>query len=56
MTKMKVARAEARATIQTAFCVCVNQLQPLVVPHDGHAWQEPARCMVTPHCMHIGAS
>lgn len=34
----------------------VDQLQPLVVPHDGQAWQEPARCMTTPHCMHIGAS
>jgi hypothetical protein len=27
------------------------QLQPLVLPHDGQAWQEPARCICTPHCM-----
>ena len=32
------------------------QLQPEVLPHDGHAWHEPARCICTPHCMHIGAS
>ena len=34
----------------------IDQLQPLVVPQLGQAWQLPARCMVTPHCMHIGAS
>src|SRR4029450_7011438 len=33
-----------------------NQLQPLVLPHDGQAWQEPARCICTPHCMQYGAS
>ncbi len=33
-----------------------NQLQPLVLPQLGHAWQLPARTMWTPHCMHIGAS
>ena len=30
--------------------------QPLVVPQLGQAWQLPARCMTTPHCMHSGAS
>jgi hypothetical protein len=30
--------------------------QPLVVPQLGQAWQEPARIIWTPHCMHIGAS
>ena len=34
----------------------VAQLQPLVLPQLGQAWQEPARIIVTPHCMHIGAS
>src|ERR671910_138826 len=33
-----------------------GQLQPLVLPQDGHAWQEPARCICTPHCMQYGAS
>src|SRR4051794_17573447 len=33
-----------------------NQLQPLVEPQLGQAWQEPARIICTPHCMHIGAS
>jgi hypothetical protein len=27
------------------------QLQPLVLPQDGQAWHEPARCICTPHCM-----
>ena len=27
------------------------QLQPLVLPQLGQAWQEPARCIWTPHCM-----
>ncbi len=25
--------------------------QPEVVPHDGQAWQLPARTICTPHCM-----
>src|SRR5881398_804849 len=33
-----------------------TQLQPLVLPQLGQAWQEPARCIWTPHCMHMGAS
>ncbi len=32
------------------------QLQPLVEPQLGQAWQLPARIIWTPHCMHIGAS
>jgi hypothetical protein len=32
------------------------QLQPLVLPQLGQAWQLPARTICTPHCMHIGAS
>ena len=32
------------------------QLQPLVLPQLGQAWQEPARCIWTPHCMQYGAS
>ena len=28
-----------------------HQLQPLVLPQLGQAWQEPARCIWTPHCM-----
>ncbi|MEY4158756.1 MAG: hypothetical protein RL743_1251, partial [Actinomycetota bacterium] len=43
------------------FCTAARrkplcQEQPEVEPHDGHAWHEPARCIWTPHCMHIGAS
>src|SRR3954466_12844870 len=34
----------------------LDQLQPLVLPQLGQAWQEPARIIWTPHCMHIGAS
>jgi hypothetical protein len=34
----------------------VSQLQPLVEPQLGQAWQEPARIICTPHCIHIGAS
>ena len=30
--------------------------QPLVEPQLGQAWQEPARCICTPHVMHMGAS
>jgi hypothetical protein len=33
-----------------------GQEQPEVDPQDGQAWHEPARCICTPHCMHIGAS
>ena len=33
-----------------------HQLQPLVEPQLGQAWQLPARIIWTPHCMHIGAS
>ena len=33
-----------------------SQLQPLVLPQDGQAWHEPARCICTPHCMQYGAS
>jgi hypothetical protein len=33
-----------------------HQLHPLVVPQLGQAWQEPARIICTPHCMHSGAS
>ena len=33
-----------------------DQLHPLVDPQLGQAWQEPARIICTPHCMHIGAS
>ena len=33
-----------------------GQLQPLVVPQLGQAWQEPARCIWMPHCMQMGAS
>ena len=29
----------------------LHQLQPLVLPQLGQAWQEPARCIWTPHCM-----
>ena len=32
------------------------QLQPLVLPQLGQAWQLPARIIWTPHCMHIGES
>src|SRR5690606_16117806 len=32
------------------------QLQPEVLPQLGQAWQEPARCIWTPHCMQYGAS
>ena len=35
---------------------CVHQLQPLVEPQLGQAWQEPARIICTPHCMHMGES
>jgi hypothetical protein len=28
-----------------------HQLQPLVLPQLGQAWQEPARIIWTPHCM-----
>ena len=28
-----------------------HQLQPDVLPQLGQAWQEPARCIWTPHCM-----
>ena len=28
-----------------------HQLQPLVLPQLGQAWQLPARCIWTPHCM-----
>ena len=34
----------------------MRQLQPLVLPQLGQAWQEPARCIWTPHCMQYGAS
>src|SRR5688572_11109379 len=34
----------------------MDQLQPLVLPQLGQAWQEPARCIWTPHCMQYGAS
>jgi len=34
----------------------MRQLQPLVLPQLGQAWQLPARIICTPHCMHIGAS
>ena len=27
-----------------------------MLPQLGQAWQEPARIICTPHCMHIGAS
>ena len=31
-------------------CSCGTRYeQPLVAPHDGHAWHEPARCMMSPH-------
>jgi hypothetical protein len=33
-----------------------TQLQPLVLPQLGQAWQAPARCIWTPHIMHMGAS
>ena len=36
--------------------VTLRQLQPLVEPQLGQAWQAPARCIWTPHCMHMGAS
>jgi hypothetical protein len=29
----------------------LHQLQPLVLPQLGQAWQEPARCIWTPHIM-----
>jgi hypothetical protein len=29
----------------------VVQLQPLVVPQLGQAWQDPDRTICTPHCM-----
>ena len=29
----------------------VGYEQPLVLPQLGQAWQEPARCIWTPHCM-----
>jgi hypothetical protein len=29
----------------------MGQLQPEVLPQLGQAWQEPARCIWTPHCM-----
>ena len=31
-----------------------RQLQPLVLPQLGQAWQLPARCICTPHCMQYG--
>ena len=33
-----------------------GQLQPLVLPQLGQAWQLPARIICTPQVMHIGAS
>ena len=27
-----------------------------MLPHDGQAWHDPARCICTPHCMQYGAS
>jgi hypothetical protein len=41
----------AQPLTRGAFAAAENQLQPLVLPHDGQAWQEPARCICTPHCM-----
>ena len=49
-------RETSRYAGHTAPRTLQGQLQPEVLPHDGHAWHEPARCICTPHCMHIGAS
>src|SRR3954467_11328515 len=34
----------------------IGELQPLVLPQLGQAWQLPARIICTPHCMQYGAS
>ena len=52
--------AQARGSIPLwdhprAWAVVSTQLHPLVLPQPGQAWQLPARCMVMPHCMQIGA-
>ena len=49
-------RRSSRSSRNGALDAPPTQLQPLVVPQLGQAWQEPARCITTPHCMHIGAS
>ena len=48
--------AAGRAGPAARFAGGVLQLQPLVLPQLGQAWQEPARCIWTPHCMQYGAS
>ena len=49
-------RAARRLDVGGAHRAGDAQLQPLVVPQLGQAWQAPARTIATPHCMHIGAS
>jgi len=48
----RTSRGPRRAPSPSPF----GQLQPLVLPQLGQAWQLPARFICTPHCMHIGAS
>jgi hypothetical protein len=43
--------AAGRAGPAARFVGAVCQLQPLVLPQLGQAWQLPARCICTPHCM-----
>ena len=50
------ARGVPSNIVRIDVSVACLQLQPLVLPQLGQAWHEPARIMVTPHCMHIGAS
>ena len=54
--KVDVIRQQSACHFRCKSDVTGYQLQPLVEPQLGQAWHAPARCIWTPHCMHIGAS